>query len=176
MGSDLPRHLGLMDSLLRHARRPQAPVLRSRKVSPHSCWISRVRTIPKKPGMSLYDATPNITSLSHAFRFPSGEEDIFSFRSPQVRGLHSQRRRTDYNSSHKHRIGFCRVSPQVSSPDRLLCEAPPEIQRRLLRSTTSLLTSPRDSSNCFPSAVQLKSKIRPAVNFVTWCGGPPERG
>jgi hypothetical protein len=44
----------------------------------------------------------------------------------------------------------------------------PEIQRRLLRSTTSLLTSPRDSNNCFPSAVQLKSKIRPAVNFVIW--------
>lgn len=49
-------------------------------------------------------------------------------------------------------------------------------QRRLLSRTTSLVTSPRESSNCFPSPVQLKSKIRPLVNLVNWRGSPPERG
>jgi len=40
MGSDLPRHFRLMDSLLQQLRRPQAPLLQCLKISSHSRWIS----------------------------------------------------------------------------------------------------------------------------------------
>ncbi len=48
-------------------------------------------------------------------------------------------------------------------------------QRRLLSSTTSLVTSPRVRSNLRWSDDQLKSKIRPEVNFVNCFGFPPAR-
>jgi hypothetical protein len=50
------------------------------------------------------------------------------------------------------------------------------VQWRLFNRTTSLVTSPRDTSKFFPSGVQLKSKISPEVNFVSCFGSPPANG
>lgn len=42
------------------------------------------------------------------------------------------------------------------------------IYRKLLIKITSLLPLPFDSSSCLPSRDQLKSKMRPEANLVTW--------
>src|SRR5713226_3378843 len=50
MRPEPPRNLGLMNSFSQQPRRPQAPLLQCRKVSPHSCWVSHEPTLSQKPG------------------------------------------------------------------------------------------------------------------------------
>ncbi len=58
----------------------------------------------------------------------------------------------------------------------MLCETIPEIQRRLLSRTTSLLTSPRHIRSRLPSRDQWKSKMRPEPNLVSWRDAPSFKG
>ena len=50
------------------------------------------------------------------------------------------------------------------------------IHRKLLINTTSLITTPRLSINCLPSAAQSNEKMRSDLKFVSRFAGPSEMG
>lgn len=50
------------------------------------------------------------------------------------------------------------------------------VHRKLLINTTSLITTPRLTTNCLPSAAQSNEKIRSVLKFVSCFAGPSEMG